>query len=229
MDVRESPHVLVTYAADERQRDIIAGVLGDAASVAHLGDLAGKRRAAELAKAEVLIASFPDAELRAEDWPSLAGLRLLQLISAGVEHVPFARLPRELLVAGNVGGYAEPMAEHIIAMILALAKRLCQQQRALERGIFDEDTLNREMRGRTCAILGLGGVGRATLPLVRALGMRVLAITSHGTSDEEVDFVGSLDDLELVLRDADVVVVSLPLTRRTRGLLAARELELDAA
>src|SRR5664280_1642587 len=212
MNVRESPHVLVTYAADERQRDIIAGVLGDAASVAHLGDLAGKRRAAELAKAEVLIAWFPDAELRAEDWPALAGLRLLQLISAGVEHVPFARLPRELLVAGNVGGYAEPMAEHILAMILALAKRLCQQQRALERGIFDQETLNRELCGRTCAILGLGGVGRATLPLVRALGMRVLAITSHGTSDEEVDFVGSLDDLEMVLRGADVVVVSLPLT-----------------
>jgi len=224
MNVRESPHVLVTYAADEKQREIIAGVLGDAASVAYLGDIADERRAAELAAAEVLIAWVPESELQAEEWPTLAGLRLLQLISAGVEHVPFARLPRELLVAGNSGGYAEPMAEHVLAMVLALAKRLPQQQRALERGIFDQETLNRELRGGTCAILGLGGVGRTTLPLLRALGMRVLAVTRRGTTSAEVDFVGTLDDLELVLCGADVVVVSLPLTRRTRGLIGAREL-----
>lgn len=220
----DSPHVLVTFAADERQRAIIGGVLGEAASVTYLGDLEDERRAAELAQTAVLISRVPGEELRDEEWPTLSGLRLLQLISAGVEHVPFAYLPLELTVAGNAGGYAEPMAEHILAMILALAKRLCPQQHLLQEGVFDQETLNRELRGRSCAILGLGGVGRATLPLLRALGMRVLAVTRRGASDADVDFVGTLDDLETVLRSADVVLICLPLTRRTRGLIGAREL-----
>jgi phosphoglycerate dehydrogenase-like enzyme len=224
MNAPGQPHVLVTFAADGAARDLIAGVLGEISTVAHLEDAGAGRRAAELALADVLLASEPGAELRAEEWPLVARARLLQLISAGVEHVPFARLPRALLVAGNVGGYAEPMAEHVLAMILALAKRLCQQQRELQRGVFDQETLNRELRGKSCAILGLGGVGRATVPLVRALGMRVLAVNQSGSSDEQVDFVGTLADLETVLRGADVVVVSLPLTKRTRGLLGAREL-----
>jgi phosphoglycerate dehydrogenase-like enzyme len=224
MNLPGQPHVLVTFAADEAARDLIVDVLGEVSSVAHLEDASAERRGVELALADVLLASVPGEELHAEEWPLLARARLLQLISAGVEHVPFACLPQDLQVAGNVGGYAEPMAEHALAMILALAKRLCQQQRELQRGVFDEETLNRELRGRTCAILGLGGVGRATVPLVRALGMRVLAVNRRGTSDEQVDFVGTLADLETVLRSADVVVVSLPLTRDTRGLLGAREL-----
>jgi phosphoglycerate dehydrogenase-like enzyme len=224
VNARRQPHVLVTFAVDEVARDLIASVLSEISSVAHLEDVSAGRRGADLALADVLLASEPGAELRAEEWPLLARARLLQLISAGVEHVPFARLPQDLLVAGNAGGYAEPMAEHVLAMILALAKRLCQQQRELQRGVFDQETLNRELRGRTCAILGLGGVGRATVPLVRALGMRVLAVNRRGTSAEQVDFVGTLADLETVLRGADVVVVSLPLTQDTRGLLGAREL-----
>jgi phosphoglycerate dehydrogenase-like enzyme len=224
MSVRKRPHVLVTFAADEERREIIAGVLGEVASLAYLADLDGEQRAAVLAAAAVLLSWMPEAELRPEDWPAMSHLRLLQLISAGVEQVPFACLPRELLVAGNVGGYAEPMAEHVLAMVLALAKRLPEQHQQMQRGLFDQKSRNRELRGGSCAILGLGGVGKATLPLVRALGMRVLAINRRGASEAQVDFVGTLDDLETVLRGADVVVVCLPLTRRTRGLIGVREL-----
>lgn len=223
MNVRAHPHVLVTFAADEAQRAIIGDVLQGVAAVSYLTDAAGERRGGELAEAGVLLASRPAGELRDDEWPAV-GARLMQILLAGVEHVPFARLPRDLLVAGNVGAYAEPMAEHVVAMILALAKRICPAHEELRRGVFDADTPSRELRGATCAIIGLGGVGRATLPLVRALGMRVLALNSRGVTDEKVDFVGTLEDLETVLRGADVVVLSLPLTRRTRGLIGAREL-----
>jgi phosphoglycerate dehydrogenase-like enzyme len=224
MDVREHPRVLVTFEADDGLRGIITGVLGDVAEVAYLGDAGDPDRVAELARADVLLASVPDEELHEDEWSAVSGARFLQIVSAGVEHVPFARLPRTLLVAGNVGAYAEPMAEHIVAMILALAKRLGPAHDELRRGVFDQDRPSRELRGTTCAILGLGGVGRATLPLLRALGMRVLAVTSRGVTEADVDFIGTLDDLETVLRGADVVVLSLPLTRHTRGLIGSREL-----
>jgi glycerate dehydrogenase len=224
MSTPEHPRTLVTFAADEALREVLRSVLRGVADVAYLDDAGEARRAAELLRADVLLSSLPDEELREHEWPALAGARFMQIVSAGVEHVPFARLPRTLRVAGNVGAYAEPMAEHIVAMILALAKRLGPAHDELRRGLFDHDRPSRELRGATCAIIGLGGVGLATLPLLRALGVRVLALTSHGATEADVDFIGTLDDLETVLRDADVVVLSLPLTRRTRGLLGAREL-----
>jgi phosphoglycerate dehydrogenase-like enzyme len=220
----ERPRVVVTFATEEPHKEIVAAVLGAMASVVYLDDVGDVGRGDVLRGAEVLLSWIPAQELGASDWPMLARLRLMQVLSAGVEHVPFARLSPDVVVAGNAGGYAEPMAEHVLAMVLALAKRLCFEHGQLRLGVFNQDTLNRELRGKTCAILGLGGVGKATLPLVRALGMRVAALNTSGSTGEAVDFVGTLDDLETVLRQADVVVISVPLTNRTRRLIGAREL-----
>jgi phosphoglycerate dehydrogenase-like enzyme len=57
-----------------------------------------------------------------------------------------------------------------------------------------------------------------------ALGMQIHALNTSGKSPDPLDFVGTLDDLEHVLRHSHVVVVALPLTRHTRGLLGEREL-----
>ena len=149
---------------------------------------------------------------------------LLSVLSAVVDHVPFARIPPGIAVAGNAGGWAEPMTEHVLAMILALAKRLLVEQDELRRGAFNQQVPTRELSGGTCAILGFGGIGRAVAPLARALGMRVFAVNSKGTASEYVDFIGALSDLEHVLRAADVVVVTLPLSGATRGLIGSREL-----
>jgi phosphoglycerate dehydrogenase-like enzyme len=76
----------------------------------------------------------------------------------------------------------------------------------------------------TAAILGFGGIGRATACLMRAFGMRISAITTTGTSPESADFVGTLHDLERVLRESDMVVISLHVTKATRGFIGKEEL-----
>ena len=221
--------VLVTFAADEGARALVAETLLDVAAVTYLDDVAGARRVAELSGADAFLSWVVGDELGDDDWAVLAGFPaarplLVQTLSAGVDHVPFASLPAGVTVAGNAGGWAEPMAEHVLAMILALAKRLLVEQDELRRGTFNQEAPTRELRGGTCAILGLGGSGRVVARLVRALGMRVVALNSGGATTEPVDFVGTLADLEHVLRPADVVVVTLPLTTATRGLIGAREL-----
>jgi len=166
----------------------------------------------------------PERELQPPEFKAISNVKLIQLISAGVNHVPFSQIPPNTTIAGNAGAYAEPMAEHVLAMILAIFKNLSDRHKKLANGIFDHTSENRMLRGSTCAILGFGGIGKATARLLRCFGVKILAINSSGSTDEQVEFIGTLRDLEYVLRLADIVLVALPLTNSTRGLISSREL-----
>jgi phosphoglycerate dehydrogenase-like enzyme len=140
--------------------------------------------------------------------------------------VDFAAIPERLMLASNVGAYAEPMAEYVMAMALALARRLPQRHADLAKGEFKMWERVLTLDGAVCAILGFGGIGRATARLMRAFGARIHAVNSSGRTGEPVEFIGTLADLDQVLTAADVLVIALPLTNATRGLIGARELSL---
>jgi phosphoglycerate dehydrogenase-like enzyme len=116
------------------------------------------------------------------------------------------------------------MAEHVLGMVLALAKQLFVQHANMKRGEFDDVSASRMLRGSVCGILGFGGIGQATARLMRALGAKIYAVNTSGRSAEPADFLGTLNDLQHVLETGDIVVVTLPLNRSTKGLIGGREL-----
>lgn len=220
------PEVLVSYGPQPAHREIFGKVLRDAANLSFLPDVPEKDRRKTIAEARVLVSWNLAKEIGPGEFGLLERLELIQLVTAGADHMPFGSLPARVAIASNPGAYAEPMAEHIVAMALALAKRLCVNHRKLREGEFDQQSRNRMVRGLTCGILGFGGIGRAASRLLRGFGMKIFALNTSGRTSEPVDFIGTLEDLDHLLKNADVLLVSIPLTVRTRGLIAKRELSL---
>lgn len=220
------PMVAVSYPVNDDYAAIIERALAGQAAVTYLSRLPEEERAEALSRALVLIGLNLARELPPGALAAASGLGLIQLLSAGADHVDFRSVPENAMLAGNVGAYARPMAEHVAAMALALARRLPQRHAAMARGDFNQAEPLLTLDGAVCAVLGFGGIGKATGRLMRALGSRIHAVNTSGKTDEDVDFIGTLADLDQVLAAADVLVVSLPLTSTTRGLLGARELGL---
>ncbi|MGI9333396.1 MAG: 2-hydroxyacid dehydrogenase [Gammaproteobacteria bacterium] len=222
--------LVVTYELDAEARSVIADSLDGAGEVVFLQDFfqdeSPAGRAAALSRAGVVLARNTALDLEDEELALLSNAMLLQFVTAGVDFIPLSKLPPSLPVAFNGGGYSEPMAEHGLAMTLAAAKRLFVEHAELARGQFNQFTMNRMLAGGIAGILGFGGIGVASARLLRGLGMSVQAINRRGASDEPVDWMGGPEDLDTLLAAADVLIVSAPLTRATRGLIGSRELRL---
>jgi phosphoglycerate dehydrogenase-like enzyme len=218
--------VAVSYPVDDEFAEINNSVLLAGAQVAFLSRLGEQERGQAVREADALIGWRLGEELPAGVLQQSPKLEFIQLLSAGADGTDFAAIPERIVLASNVGAYAKPIAEHVMAMALALARRLPQRHAAMARGEWPQEELLHTLDGAVCAILGFGGIGTATAALMRPFGARIYAVNSSGHTAEPTDFAGTLADLDQVLAAADVVVISLPLTNTTRGLIGARELRL---
>lgn len=218
--------LVVTYKLEPKDRALLEANIGGVAKVIYLTDLDEPSRRAALRGATVVLARNTGKELGPAEPALLADARLIQFINAGIDFVPLKDLPPGVPVASNGGAYAEPMAEHALAMALAAAKRLIVEHTALTRCEFNQGKLNRTLAGRVCGILGFGGIGVATARLMRAVGMRIHAINQRGASEEPADWIATPDHLDELLSASDVLVIATPLTPGTLGMIAARELTL---
>jgi phosphoglycerate dehydrogenase-like enzyme len=218
--------VAVTFRLRDGDRALLAAALGNIAEAVYLTDLDTVGRTQALRAASAVLAHDTGRDLRPGEAALMGSARLVQFISAGIDFVKLDEIPDGVPVAANGGAYAEPMAEHALAMTLAAAKRLLIEHAALARGEFNQQARNRRLSGAVCGILGFGGVGETTARLMRALGMRIHGINRRGRSDEPTDWFGTLSDLDTLLAESDVLVISIPLTPATRDLIGARELGL---
>ena len=159
-----------------------------------------------------------------EDPAAYGNLRFVQTVLAGVDHVPFARLPPHVVFCGNAGAYNTALAEHAFALLLAAAKRVVLHATNIRNQEFSQDLAGKQLRGSILGVVGLGGIGKEVVRLGRAFGMRVVGITRRGTSDIPVDFVGGPQDLIRVLEESDFVVIAVPHTKETHNLITANEL-----
>jgi phosphoglycerate dehydrogenase-like enzyme len=216
--------LVVAFALSQKRKAIVADALAGASAVVYLTELDETARTEALRNTGVLLTFNTSKELRPGEAKLLDSARLIQFMIGGVDFIPLGELPEGVPVATNGGGYAESMAEHALAMAFAAAKRLVLEHENLKRGQFNQFTRNRMLAGRVCGIYGFGGLGAAAARLMLGIGMRVHAINRRGRTDQRVDWIGTPERLNELLEAADVLLISVPLTRATYGLIGAAEL-----
>ncbi len=87
--------------------------------------------------ADVIVAlSFSKKEIDPGEISHLQNLQFIQLVYAGADNLPFNLISEDIIMASNVGAFAEPIAEHVLALVLALAKSIMLNNRMLAEGQF---------------------------------------------------------------------------------------------
>lgn len=186
---------------------------------------------AHLPDADVLV-SMGFTQAMAEAAPNL---KLVQVPGAGLDRVDLAALRPGVHLA-NAYGHDAGIAEYVIGAMIALSRSFARLDAGLRAGVWESQwaigvlapKLWPELAGKTLGILGFGHIGEALAKRARAFDMRVCAIRSRAqeTPPEGVDFIGGPERLDEVLRVADHLAITLPLSPQTRGLLDAAKLAL---
>jgi phosphoglycerate dehydrogenase-like enzyme len=153
-------------------------------------------------------------------------LRWVHTFSAGVDrHVPVMAPYGRVLLTNNSGAYDVPIAEHVLAMIFAAAKRLPEHLGAQGRHEWQREVPHAEVRDATLVILGLGSIGGELARLAGGVGMRVIGIRRDASRPVlGVDRVVPADRFGEVAREADYLAVTAALTPQTRGMVSAEVL-----
>ncbi len=180
---------------------------------------------------------LPDVEiaflsrLRADEFDPARRLRWIQSPAAGVGNLLFPALRESAVVVTNARGiHGAPIAEHVIAVSIALFRQLHRaiRRQAAHSWAKDELPLSayRSLAGACLGLVGLGAIGAAIADKAAALGMRVIAVRRNAAAPRPaaVAAVFPPDRLASLLEEADIVVLAAPLTPDTGGLIGSREL-----
>jgi phosphoglycerate dehydrogenase-like enzyme len=161
-----------------------------------------------------------------------AKLRFIQAIGAGTDQFPRDELAtRGIRLASARGVNARAVAEHAMALILALSRRLPEardnQARRVWRGMIgDLSRREDELGGKTLLVIGIGDIGGRLARLAKAFDMRVVGLRRDPSlGSGKADAVHPMSALKSVLPDADFVVLTCPLTEETENLIDAEALE----
>lgn len=169
-------------------------------------------------------------QMGGEFFRSASKLRLVQLISAGYDHVDIeAARKAKVPVANNGGANAIAVAEHTIMLMLAVQKRLVRFHNDVVAGKWRAGNPNEsriyELAGKTLGIVGLGNIGKKVARRAAAFDMAVQYYDIARLTEDQEDALGArFVLLEELLRTSDVLSLHVPLTDATRRMLSAREL-----
>ena len=176
---------------------------------------------ARIRDAEIVINIRSTSKFTADVLDKCPQLRLISIWGTGTDNVDLAASKaRGILVTNTPGVSAVAVAEHTLALIMAVAKQIVTVDRQVRQGKWPRAMVP-QLRGKVLGLIGTGAIGREVARLGRAIGMRVVAWTFHpdGATAEWVEF----DD---VFRQSDVVSVHVRQSSDTSGIVRRKHFEM---
>jgi glyoxylate reductase len=156
-------------------------------------------------------------------------LRVISKIGVGYDKIDVsAATERRILVCNTPGVLNGAVADHTFALLLALTRRLRENETHVRTGgwMRSPGLLGHDIRGKTIGILGLGGIGQAVAKTARGFDMNVFYFQRTRNRDAESAGLAAFRERDDLFRDADVVSVHCALTPETRGSIGEHELGL---
>lgn len=177
---------------------------------------------------------FVGWSLRPEQFVAARKLRWIHSPAAAVHQLMFPEVVRSnVIITNSTGVHGPVVAEHAVAVMLAMAKRLPQAMQYQSKKFWAQEQLwnerprPREVAGATALVVGMGGIGREFARLAKALGMRVLAVREDVSKGPGVaDAVFSPAQIDQALPQADYVLLCTPVTPSTTGIINETRLKL---
>ncbi|MGB9681648.1 MAG: D-2-hydroxyacid dehydrogenase [bacterium] len=165
-----------------------------------------------------------------EEFKRAKMLRWIQTGGAGVDNILFPELIESDIIITNASGiHGVPMAEHTFALILAWARGLCTAfDGKKNRKWLHSEISPGEIHNKTIGIIGYGHIGEEIARIARGFNMKVIAVKrdiSKGVNIKPDELLGT-DRLDKLLKESDIVVITVPLTKETYHLIGERELRL---
>ncbi|MGP4084725.1 2-hydroxyacid dehydrogenase [Streptomyces sp. KR55] len=189
--------------------------------------------AARLSDAIADVDVYVGSKLRAEDARRAERLRLVHVVGAGYDGIPMDALHPGVTVA-TTHHHGRSIAEHVLMSILMLSRDVLGADRALRAGRWRNVAVDpglpfgTTLQGRRVGIIGFGETGTEVARLCQTVGLRIRAVRRDPAApfpaDLRPDWVGGDDRLPELLADSDVVVVTVPLSAATDGLIGPAEL-----
>jgi glyoxylate/hydroxypyruvate reductase A len=157
-------------------------------------------------------------------YPRAARLSWLHAMGAGVDWVLVPGFPEHVTVTRVPGVFGPWMREYVLGHCLAITQRLATYRGFQRTASWREDVIPERLAGKTMVVVGLGDIGRTVAAGARALGMRVIGISRSGRPVREAERVYRMSGLTKALGQGDFVVLVLPLTDETRGVIGGAAL-----
>jgi D-3-phosphoglycerate dehydrogenase len=180
-----------------------------------------------LEDAECLINSRGAVKWPGEVLRQLPRLKMITTCGIGTDAIDLSTARELGIIVSNIPGRTAPIvAEHALALMLAVARRLAFQTQQLKEGRWNNALDYVFLSGKTLGIIGTGSIGAATARLGRAIGMNVQAWTMHPSDGRAAELGVRFVPLDDLLRTSDIISIHVKLTDRSRGLIGQREFGL---
>jgi len=158
-------------------------------------------------------------------------LKVISNYAVGFDNIDIPEATkRGICVTNTAGVLTESVAEEVIALILALFRRIAEGDRFIRSGKYKgwepDLLLGTGLKDKVLGIVGLGRIGRWTARMASALGMKIIYHNRHRDEEFEEEYGVSYHTLDQLLEQADVISLSVPLTEETRHMIGERELKL---